>query len=353
MNEQFNSWADSLRGNKPLADVIADAAKANTKAAGNTTTSYTATTATHPGSGNRNSVPAMHLGRGYRYGNITWFPVWTDAPVVQRDYITEAGGAKVAVVEGDVPSVGFLNIKNDCDQPVLLLEGTLLEGGWQHRAVTQTVVVAAKSTTQLPVVCVEAGRWGGVATQKLGTRRAPAGVRSAIRGMRKSTGGAFMQSAPDQGEVWNKVRQFGVINNKVRPTESLVEMRDELEAEIAALKLEKPQALFGQRGVVVAIAGYPLAVEVFDHPDTLAERLESILDAYLPESLIQPFKTCRSQMARDFVERIERLGVDQAQNDGRLRNRPDKYVAAEAVLRNGSLLHMSALNPAHELVGVA
>jgi hypothetical protein len=127
-------------------------------------------------------------------------------------------------------------------------------------------------------------------------------------------------------------------------------MRDEIEAEIAALKLEKPLPLYGQRGVLIAIGGIPLAIEVFDHPDTLAERLESILDAYLPESLTKRYKECRSQMARDFLERIERVGVDQPELDGRLRNRPDKYVAAEAVLRNGSLLHMSALNAAHELV---
>jgi hypothetical protein len=346
MNEQFNTWADSLRGNKSIAAVIVDASATTPKAAGKTTSSNNA----RSGRSNGKSVPGMHLGRGYRYGNITWFPIWTDAHVVDRDYITDTVAGKVAVVEGDVPSVGFLNIKNDCDQPVLLLEGTLLEGGWQHRAVTQTVVVAAKSTTQLPVVCVEAGRWGGAVTQKLGTRRAPAGVRSAIRGVRKSTGGQFMQAAPDQGEVWNKVREFGERNNKIRPTESLVEMRNEIEAEIAALKFEKPLPLYGQRGALIAIGGIPLAIEVFDHPDTLAERLESILDAYLPESLTKRYKACRSQMARDFIERIERVGVDQPELDGRLRNRPDKYVAAEAVFRNGSLLHMSALNAAHELV---
>jgi hypothetical protein len=339
MNQEFNNWADSLRGQKPLSDVIADA-----KTGGAARTAKPAATVR-----TLKQLPTMHVGRAARYGNITWFPIFTDAPVVERDYVTEAFG-KVAVVEGDVPSVATLNIKNDCDKPVLLLEGTLLEGGWQHRALTRTVVINAGETTALPVVCVEAGRWGGQATQKLGIRRAPAGVRSALRGMQKATDGKVYQASADQGEVWNKVREFGVRNNKVRPTESLVEMREEIEAEIAALKLEKPQPVYGQRGVLIAIAGQPLAIEVFDHPDTLAERLESILDAYLPESLTKRFVACRSQMARDFVERIERLGLDQLQTDGVLRNRADKYVAAEGVLRNGSLLHMSALNAAHELV---
>ncbi|MEN9956550.1 MAG: hypothetical protein RIR46_158, partial [Actinomycetota bacterium] len=145
MNQEFNNWADSLRGQKPLADVIADA-----KTGG-------AARAAKPSATVRTlkQLPTMHVGRAARYGNITWFPIFTDAPVVERAYGTEAFG-KVAVVEGDVPSVATLNIKNDCDKPVLLLEGTLLEGGWQHRALTRTVVINAGETTALPVVCVEA-----------------------------------------------------------------------------------------------------------------------------------------------------------------------------------------------------
>ena len=41
--------------------------------------------------------PQLHVGSGYRFGNLTWFPVWTDAPVTPRKYATAAGQAfKVA-----------------------------------------------------------------------------------------------------------------------------------------------------------------------------------------------------------------------------------------------------------------
>lgn len=335
MNNEIPNWATSLTSGKPLAEVIADAQR------GTATVAPTA----KPG-----ELPALHVGRGTRYGNITWFPIWSDAPVAPRDYITKVASGEVAVVEGDVPTVGFLNVANQCDKPVLLLEGTLLEGGWQHRALTRTMLVEARSTTRMPVVCVEQGRWGGVATQRVGVKSAPARVRGAMRGMRKATNGKVYQSNADQGAVWSEVRGFSQDNQVARPTESLVEVQNELEAKIADLNLAKPVALLGQRGVLVAVGGHPLALELFDHPETLAERLETILDAYLPESLIKPFKECRSQLARDFVERIEKLGVEPTEIDDRLRNREDKYVAAEAVLRNGALLHMSALNAAHELV---
>lgn len=336
MTNKIPSWAKSLTSDKPLADVIADAQSG---------TATLVTANPQPG-----ELPALHVGRGTRYGNITWFPIWTDAPVVERDYITKVEAGEVVVVEGETPTVGTLKVENKCDKPVLLLEGMLLEGGWQHRALTQTMLVEAKSVTRMPVVCVEQGRWGGATHQRIGNKSAPAGVRRAIRGIHKSTNGRAVQSSADQGEVWSEVRSFASANSVQRPTESLVEVQNEVEAKLADLQLEKPVALLGQRGVLVAINGNPLALELFDHPDTLAERLETILDAYLPESLIKPFKECRSQIARDFVARIEKLGVEPTVFTDRFRNREDKYVAAELVVRNGAFLHMSALNASHELV---
>ncbi len=339
MENKNSNWAESLTNGQPIARVIAASNPAD-KASTNKTSQPKP----------NGQLPQMHIGRGQRYGNLTWFPIWTSAPIAERDYVTAAAAGVVSVVEGSNPTVGFLQVQNSGNKPVLLLEGALLEGGWQHRALTRTMLVNANSTTEMPVVCVEAGRWGGVATQHLGKKSAPAGVRRAMRGMSKGTNGVVYQAAADQGAVWDSVRDFSARNNKQQATESLVGVKNELEAELAALKLELPKPVFGQRGVLIAIGGVPLAIEVFDHPDTLAERFETILDAYLPESLIKPFVECRSQIARDFVARIEKLGVEPTGDDGRLRNKADKYVAAEAVLRGEELLHMSALNAAHELV---
>jgi hypothetical protein len=172
-----------------------------------------------------------------------------------------------------------------------------------------------------------------------------------MRGIKINGDGTAVQAAADQSEVWSEVRNFAAATAKQNQTQSLVEIKNELEADIAQRNLAKPVPLYGQRGVLVAVAGKPLALEVFDHPDTLAERLEGILDAYLPESFAKPYVECKSQLARDFVGRIEALGVQPTEHVGRLRNRADKYVASEAVLSSaGEFLHLATINPAHELV---
>ncbi|MEO0024109.1 MAG: hypothetical protein RL196_550 [Actinomycetota bacterium] len=371
MNQQQKAtqqWVDALRSQQPIIAAVeagqlaaATASAGATSVAGSTQVSEGATpggAATAGGSENRATqqqgalaLPDLHVGRGLRYGNLTWFPIFTDAPVGPRGYATAATAAKVGVVENASPSVGHLQVRNDSEQPVLLFEGSLLEGGWQHRALTHTVWVDARSTAEIPVVCVEAGRWNGVSTQNFGNKTAPARVRRAMRGIKVNAAGAASQTVADQSEVWNEVNNFATATKKQRPTQSLVEMANEIQQDIAALGLTKPQPLYGQRGVLVAVAGKPLALEVFDHPDTLAERLESILDAYLPESMALPYATCRSQLARDFVARVETLGVQPTEHAGRLRNRADKYVASEAVTsKQGAFLHLATLNPAHELV---
>ena len=367
MNQQptnpVQNWVDALRSGQAVEAVVeAGKLAANQRIVSQVSQVSEATIAGGPivagGSENRAAqatgvaaLPDLHVGRGMRYGNLTWFPIFTNAPVSQRGYVTVASAAKVGVVENSTPSVGHLQVRNDGNEAVLLFEGALLEGGWQHRALTHTVWVAAKTTAEIPVVCVEAGRWNGVSTQNFGNKTAPARVRRAMRGIKLDAHGTATQSSADQNDVWNEVNTFATKTSKLRPTQSLVEMAAEIQQDIAQLGLAAPTAIFGQRGVLVAVAGKPLALEVFDHPDTLAERLESILDAYLPESMALPYATCRSQLARDFAARVESLGAQPTENAGRLRNKPDKYVASEVVLDDrGQFLHLATLNPAHELV---
>jgi hypothetical protein len=114
--------------------------------------------------------------------------------------------------------------------------------------------------------------------------------------------------------------------------------------------LSTPKALAGQTGVIVAVMGQPIALELFDHPSTLKERLESVLHSFLPESLRNAYVETPGRRARRFATRIEASIVERTENEGMLRNREDLDVATEAVVDLDSLLHVSSLNVRHELV---
>jgi hypothetical protein len=294
-------------------------------------------------------LPLLHVGSGYRYGNLTWFPVWTDAEIKPRRYTTKVSAASVTLAEKETAQVPVLEISNSSDTPVLLFEGALLEGGWQHRALTRTMLVPANSRTDLPVVCVEAGRWGGARSQSFGDMMAPARVRSAIRGLNRSGSGFVSQTRPDQQRVWSEVNRYAEFVDQSDSTSSLVNMRTNVDQNHRS-NLVKPKALAGQRGVIIAVMGQPIALELFDHPMTLKERLESILLSFLPESLRHEYVETPGRRARRFANRIEANKVESTEYSGMLRSKPDVDVATEAVTDAEELLHVSSLNVRHELV---
>jgi hypothetical protein len=343
LNSRAN-WAKALKNGVPLAQVLATpvapvaapVAAATTPAPAQTKLLATSQT-----------LPALHVGRGYRFGNLDWFPVWTDAPQGVRNYTTKASAQSVRVSELTDANVSGLQIENSGSKHVLLLEGSLLEGGWQHRALTRSVFVRAHSAQQLPVVCVEQGRWGGGHGQALGQKLAPARVRAAMRGMHKRTDGVYQASA-DQGKVWDEIHKYQADLHCGNATASYVAMRDQIDREM--LSLEDAKALVGQRGVIVAINGQPVALELFDHSSTLSERLDAILRGFLVDAMSLPYVETPSRRARRFADRVIHIGVTEVEDNNRKRNKPDAVVAAEALFNANDLLHLSALNARHSLV---
>ena len=330
MNADNKNWAAGLASNIPLDQLLSQLSQARP-----------ATTKLLTG-----ALPKIHVGRSYRVANLEWFPVWTDAAVAPRTYVTNFDPQQVKVAEQAQANVGGLQIENTTQEPVLLFEGTLLEGGWQHRALTRTVLVPAASVVSLPVVCVEQGRWGGASNQIIGTKVASAGIRAGLRGLRKE--GQFVaQSSADQGEVWHKVERLAYESNTHKPSQSFVEMRNDLDVR---MQIDKIVALAGQRGVVIAIGGHPVALELFDHPDTLAERLDSIVRGYIAESMLRDFVATPSSRVRTFVDRTERQPLSEDVDANRKRTTSNAHVASEALFESDVLLHLSTLNVKHELV---
>ena len=69
---------------------------------------------------------ALHVGSPSRVGPLTLFPVWTDAPLhARRRYVTTGA----VVEELPEPHVGMLQVSNPRHRPLLLCEGSILEGG--------------------------------------------------------------------------------------------------------------------------------------------------------------------------------------------------------------------------------
>ena len=272
----------------------------------------------------------LHVGSGTTAGPLTLFPVWTDAPLApQRRYVTT--GAVVAELP-DGATVGALRVTNPRHRPLLVCEGTVLEGGWQHRAVAESVIVAAGASATVPVVCVEAGRWGGQGGHGGGRRRVPSAVRGGLRGLTA----VQAERVDRQSDVWGRVAGYQERHGRTA-TGSLVDVQRSLDDRVAQV-LAGTAPLPAQRGVVVAAGGHPVLLEVFDHPDTLGTHWRSILASVALDVLdVAPVPT-PAWRARAFAAAAGRPGP---LADVRVLTDPDDA---------SRVAHLVAVNAHHRLV---
>ena len=142
------------------------------------------------------------VGRPITRDGVSLFPI----------YIHGGGGidigarpADVQITEQGSAEVPTITVTNSGQRPALLVEGETVTGGQQNRVLNVSVLVPGGATINVPVSCVEAGRWNGRSAFERGRTFAPRRVRrvknmtvsdSVRRGGNKSS---------DQGAVWNSI----------------------------------------------------------------------------------------------------------------------------------------------------
>jgi hypothetical protein len=284
----------------------------------------------------------LHVGRGISAGALTVFPVW-NGDGGRRHYSTDVDGLAVTELEGD-PSVPELTAVNQGDKPVLVLEGHLFEGGWQHRMATKSVILAPGCPDVVEVACVEQRRWGGGTRQASRGRRATPFVRSGAH--------SVPVGHDAQGEVWRRVDTYR--SHDLDDTGSLVGHLDRAGDDVRRLT-NSIRPLPGQAGVLVAIAGQPFMMEVFDDAQTLREQFDSIIAAAGLDALGQPPVVTPSRRARRMVERLERMNLRPTEHieDGARLHARDNDLDVSVLAWRGRPVHLRATFLRHpSLVGV-
>jgi len=295
-------------------------------------------------------LPVLHVGAPTQAGPLSVFPIWTDAPVTSpRPYtLTLRAGAAVSELP-DGPAVNHLAVTNPGTKPLLLLEGTLLDGGWQHRTLVRDVLVAAGESRTLEVMCVEQGRWHGAGAQRLGRATAPLAVRGALRGIRCEDWNASARGA-DQHDVWARVQRYERAHG-ASATGSLIDVLERT-ASLVGPVVAGVRPLFGQRGVLLGVAGHPVLLEVFDHPRTLAEQWSAILTAVALDAIGAPYAPTPGYRARAFTARIQAMGLEAVAQEPLAVTRAgrDDLAAVRALTTPAGVIHAAALNVRHDLV---
>lgn len=200
-------------------------------------------------------------------------------------------GAFVKELDGGA-SVGDLLVGNPTDQPVLVFEGEEVLGAQQNRSFDVSVLVPAGEHLQVPVSCVERGRWDG---GRLHEHFAPSpqaadpALRRAKRGQVNAHAATGAPARADQAAVWHTVDSRLQAHGTVSDSSAL---HDGFEARRGALMTVAGafRPVSDQLGALALVSGRPVALDVLSRPEVFADLLPRLVQGYALEALDQPLE---------------------------------------------------------------
>ena len=154
------------------------------------------------------------IGGPQQLEGLTLFPLLAPAGArLPYELLVEAVAAGTLVIgevgEGTVPT---LLARNTGERDVLLLDGEQLIGSRQNRTTNRSILLAARSTTEVPVYCMEHGRWHFESERMApAPQHSPAKVRRRAREVEAARARVGLASPAclgvAQGDVWGDVAE--------------------------------------------------------------------------------------------------------------------------------------------------
>jgi hypothetical protein len=197
--------------------------------------------------------------------------------------ITESGG-------GTVPT---LVAHNEADTAILLLDGEQLLGAKQNRIVSRSILLPAGSRTEIPVSCMEQGRWHHVSETftPSGYTASPKVRRHARRteAAHTAAGGAASHEvlAKAQGAVWEEISLACGRLDCRSPTGALNDAYQARGTDLEAW-LDALPPLDGQVGLVAFAGESPLGMDVIGSADLYRLLHRRVLAGYVMDVMGSP-----------------------------------------------------------------
>jgi hypothetical protein len=239
-------------------------------------------------------------------------------------------------------TVSRLRVRNGSNQCVFILDGTTLTGSKQNRVVNLSVLLAPQSVTDIPVSCVERGRWWYTTQTFSPSTPCDIGLRSQ---MCIGTTASLKRSKEvhiDQGQVWSHVDKVLGAAGACSATgayHAAFANWDETMTEYHE-HLPFPE---GASGVAVEIDGGLEVVDLFDRVETLAKLWPRLVRSY-SVAAINPFARRGSETCvRKFLDEALSGHTDTFQTVGigtTARLETSTAVGA-ALLFNDGVVHLS------------
>lgn len=237
-----------------------------------------------------NFIENLYTGEPVQVGQLKVTPVFireeSALPFLEFGEALGRGLVEVSEVSegGSVPN---LFVKNGADRDVIIVDGEMLVGAKQNRVVNTTIVVPAGASVEIPVTCVEQGRWGYTSRNFTSSRSHSS---SSLRSLKHRTVTDSLRETgrytSDQGAVWGDIHAKMRRMESPSPTMSLTDVYESSVSGEDEARLEdevRPQA--GQVGYFAYVREGFAGGDVFGSSELCRAKLSKLLRGHYLDSL--------------------------------------------------------------------
>ena len=289
-------------------------------------------------------LDAASIGWPITRSGISFFPIYlayNDLP----DIATGAS-ADLGISEMGDASVQSLKAFNPSNVPILIVEGEHFLGGKQNRAFNITVLVPAQTTLEVPVSCLEQGRWNARRPFRRSDMHSPLNVRRQTQEGVAASMSARGSRRGEQGRVWREVDRTLQDSRSDSPTASAADAVERMTRNTSLAsyieELAKLGPVPGQCGMAITHGHWIAAIEIFGSEKLFKAHWDSLIRSHMlahPDvrrrpsatSVLSVLRSLGSVESSDSV--AEGLGTEQ-----RISN--DRWVG-QALTLDGNLVHGS------------
>lgn len=227
-------------------------------------------------------TPARHRGLAVyplgseRKGGSAAYLLLDEALATGRFRITEVSDG------GHVPR---LLAVNETGSPVFLLDGEELVGAKQNRVLNLSIMLAPNSKTEIPVSCVEAGRWRTETPAFLSEGRVQF-ARGRAQKLEQVSQSLRVSGEPrsDQHAVWDAISAKSARMRVASPTAAMAALFDTCRSDLRDYADAIPPSE-GQIGAAYAIGDSLAGIELFDSDATFGKLAAKLLESYALDAM--------------------------------------------------------------------
>jgi hypothetical protein len=279
-------------------------------------------------------ISNIRWGEIKEFNNLTIIPLFTENGPKSPDYLTmeDAINGRLLIIgeKNSGGSVPELIAQNLAEIPVLLLDGEEVIGAKQNRILNASILLEHKSTTVIPVSCVEAHRWN-YTTENFGHSEAYLNYdirREKHQDVNKSLM-ASREFRSDQGKVWDRIEEM---NKELSVKSSTGAMHDAFDMVSGRLKkyFESFDFIEGQNGLFAFIDGRIAGFDILSRTEAFKKVFPKLIKSYAMDAVRADMRYEKAQARKNAYKTHQTTGsienggikdVLEGSNSGN-RNRP-------------------------------